>query len=1214
MTENNISRPAMSDRSKALKKAIGERILVLDGGLGTMIQQSSPTDKDFNLHATGRCSCGHCRTMSGRKSAPSLKGCNDVLVLSSPAIIEGIHRAYLEAGADIIETDTFNANALSLAEYGIADMAATISREGAALARRIADRYTAETGRQVWVAGSMGPTGKSLSMASSLGDEVDWDTMEGAFFEQASALIDGGADLLIIETVFDLLNAKAAIHGAKRAMNDRGRELPLIISATLTQNGRTLTGVSLEAFIASTSHANPLAYSLNCGFGADEMIKYIDILDKAPAAVAIYPNAGLPDEMGNYLETASRMAATLEHVIKGGKVNIIGGCCGTTPDHIAALAAIARNASPRPIPSPDGHLRLAGLDVFDCGSHEFVKIGERCNVAGSRKFLRLIKENDYDSALEIAAGQIEKGADIIDINMDDGMLDAPHAMTVFLKKIQSEPAVARVPVMIDSSDPAVVDAALQTIQGRPIVNSISLKEGEAKFKERALHIHGMGAAMVVMAFDEEGQATTVARRLNICRRAYRILTEECGIAPCDIIFDPNILAVATGLHEHDDYAAAFIEATGKIVEEMPGVSVSGGLSNLSFSFRGNDPVRNAMHSIFIDRARRRGMNMAIINPSGLIPVEQLDPALSKAISDVIDNTDPGAADRLVEVAERFRPVKKEAAAPTAETRQTLTPSQQLVNAVVNGNADKVEELAGQVLQAEGSAMKVIDNCLMKGMNIVGERFGRGEMFLPQVVKSAAVMQKAVEILTPAIEKEKQNDGADHDRYSMVIATVKGDVHDIGKNIVDVVMRCNGFDMADLGVMTPADKIVDRAVTENASSIGLSGLITPSLAEMVDVARTMEKRGLKIPLFIGGATTSDLHTAVKIAPEYSGPVIHTPDAATLAAEAKKYLDPATAPVAIEQLRLKQEELREHHAGHADYLTIEESRALRPAYGFDYESPLPAPDQYDFDIPVKVLRPLINMRQFLATWGLNPNYASTGVTTDNSLLEASKVMADANRLLDSLEKQGSTVKARLVVLYGASTDDDTILAFDDRDLSRQVLSIPVLRRNRPMAESENTLSLADFFPPVASGKGVKFGIFGVTVGAALKNSLVDDPKSYDGLLADLMLNRLAEAGTEWLQQHFSGDGTQAVKGIRPAVGYTSLPDQSTVFILDRVIYFYELDVVVTPNGALFPSSTTAGLLIFHPDARYFSLGDLSPVQRREYAIRRGMGEPELRKFLP
>lgn len=1203
----------MSDRSMALKKAVGERILVLDGGLGTMIQQSSPTDKDFNLHATGQCTCGHCRSMSGIKSAPSLKGCNDVLVLSSPAIIEGIHRAYLEAGADIIETDTFNANALSLAEYGIADMAATISREGAALARRTADRYTAETGRQVWVAGSMGPTGKSLSMASSLGDEIDWNTMEGAFFEQARALVEGDADLLIIETVFDLLNAKAAIYGAQRAMTETGRELPIIISATLTQNGRTLTGVSLEAFIASTSHANPLAYSLNCGFGADEMIKYIDILDRAPAAVAIYPNAGLPDEMGNYRETASRMADTLELVIRAGKINIVGGCCGTTPAHIAALAAIAHDASPRAIPEPDGHLRLAGLDVFDCGTHEFVKIGERCNVAGSRKFLRLIKENDFDSALEIAAGQIQKGADIIDINMDDGMLDAPRAMSVFLKKIQSEPTVARVPVMIDSSDPAVVDVALQTIQGRPIVNSISLKEGEEKFKERAIHIHRMGASMVVMAFDEEGQATTVERRLDICRRAYHILTGECAIPPCDIIFDPNILAVATGLHEHDNYAAAFIEATGRIVDEMPGVSVSGGLSNLSFSFRGNDPVRNAMHSIFIDRARRRGMNMAIINPSGLIPVEQIDPSLSKAIGDVIDNTDPGAADRLVEVAERFRPVKKETSAPVG-SRQTFTPSQQLINAVVSGNTDKVEDLAMDVLKTEGSAMKVIDNCLMKGMNVVGECFGRGEMFLPQVVKSAAVMQKAVEILTPVIEKEKQNDGADHDRYSMVIATVKGDVHDIGKNIVDVVMRCNGFDMTDLGVMTPADKIVDRAIGEKASSIGLSGLITPSLAEMVDVARMMEKRGLTIPLFIGGATTSDLHTAVKIAPEYSGPVIHTPDAATLAAEAKKYLDPATAPAAIEQLRLKQEELREHHAGHVDYLTIDESRSLRPAYGFDYESPLPAPGTYDFDIPVKVLRPLINMRQFLATWGLNPNYASTGVTTDSSLLEASKVMADANRLLDSLEQQGATVKARLVILYGASTDDDTILAFDDRELSRQVLSIPVLRRNRPMAESENTLSLADFFPPVASGEGVKFGIFGVTVGATLKNSLIDDPKSYDGLLADLMLNRLAEASTEWLQQHYSGDGTPAVKGIRPAVGYTSLPDQSTVFILDRMVHFYELDVVVTPNGALFPSSTTTGLLIFHPDARYFSLGDLSPVQRREYAIRRGMGEPELRKFLP
>ena len=1212
MTEK-ISRPTLNERSLALTEALKKRILVLDGGLGTMIQQSSPADKDFDLHATGQCQCGHCRATDKQSAAPSLKGCNDVLVLTSPTIIERIHRAYLDAGADIIETDTFNANSLSLAEYGISEMADTISREGARLARRVADNYTEETGRPVWVAGSMGPTGKSLSMAATLGDDIDWNTMEASFYNQAISLIDGGVDLIIIETVFDLLNAKAAIHGAQRAMRHIDREVPLIISATLTQNGRTLTGVSLEAFIASTAHANPLAFSLNCGFGADEMIKYIDILDKAPTAIAIYPNAGLPDELGHYRETASTMADTLCPVIQGSKINIIGGCCGTTPAHISALAALARNSKPRPIPASDNHLRLAGLDMFDCNEHQFVKIGERCNVAGSRKFLRLIKENDLDSALNIAADQIQKGADIIDINMDDGMLDAKQAMTVFLKKIQAVPAIASVPTMIDSSDPAVVDAALQVIQGRPIVNSISLKEGEEKFKERALHIHRMGAAMVVMAFDEQGQATTVERRLEICRRAYSILTNECGIPPEDIIFDPNILAIATGLHEHDDYAAAFIKATGLIADEMPRVSISGGLSNLSFSFRGNDTVRNAMHSIFIDRARRCGMNMAIINPAGLIPVAQINLELSKAISDVIDNTDPQAADRLVEVAERFRPVKKDTPSKV-ESHTEIPPAQQLINAVVSGSSDKAAELSLKVLETEGSAMKVIDNCLMQGMNIVGERFGRGEMFLPQVVKSAAVMQKAVETLTPYIEKEKKTDKNDSLRYSMVLATVKGDVHDIGKNIVDVVMRCNGFDITDLGVMTPTDKIVETAIANNASSIGLSGLITPSLAEMVDVARLMEKRGLKIPLFIGGATTSDLHTAVKIAPEYSGPVIHTPDAATLAAEAKKYLDPATSSVAIKQLKLRQEELREHHSGNTDYLTIDESRSLRPTYDFDFESPLPSPNTYDFDIPIEQLRPLINMRQFLAAWGLNPNYASTGVTTDGSLLEASKVTADANRLLDSLQQSGATVKARLVVLYGASTDDDTIIAFTERNLTHQMLSIPVLRRNRPMTGSDHTLSLADYFPPTASGNGVRFGIFGVTVGSKLKNEIIDDPKSYEGMLADLLLNRLAEAGTEWLQNHFSFDDNQAVKGIRPAVGYPSLPDQSTVFLLDRVIHFNDLDVVVTPNGALFPSSTTTGLLIFHPDARYFSLGEISPVQRREYAIRRGLGENELKKFIP
>ncbi len=1180
--------------------AMRQRVLVLDGGLGTMIQRQNLDDSDFVW-----CGCCQCRPESKR-------GCNDLLSMTRSDLIASIHRQYLEAGADIIETNSFNANAISLADYDLGKHAAAINLAAARVARDTADRYMADNQRLVWVAGSIGPTSKSLTMAANLGDDTTWDTMADAYLTQARSLIEGGVDLLIIETVYDILNAKAAIYSCRKAMYEFGLRVPVIISGTLTQNGRTLSGMTPGAMVAATAHALPAAIGLNCGFGADDMIPYLEQMQAMPYPIIAYPNAGLPNETGDYDETPEQMAETLRPMIESGKLNIVGGCCGTTPDHIAAIARIARGATPRRVPSAAGSLVLAGLDILDFANHDFIKVGERCNVAGSRKFLRLIKEGDYDQATAIAADQIKRGADIIDINMDDGMLDTTESMSRFLKIIATEPDIARVPVMIDSSSDEVVDKALRLIQGKPVVNSISLKEGERHFLDRARHIHEMGAAMVVMAFDEEGQATTLKRRVDVCRRAYRILTEDAGIDPHDIIFDPNILAVATGLPEHDCYAADFIEATRQIIDGLPGVNVSGGLSNLSFSFRGNDTVRNAMHSVFIDEARKRGMKLAIVNPSGLISRDDIPADLRQAVEDVIGNTDSEAASRLIDVASRYQPVKKEVRTlqPDPGVGQTTDCDTQLVNAVISGSVSSIDNLLEGAMKKHGSAVAVIENVLMNGMNIVGERFGRGEMFLPQVVKSAAVMKQAVEILTPAIESERASSGSKSaGGYKMVIATVKGDVHDIGKNIVDVVMRCNNFEMTDLGVMTPCDKIIDTALAENADCIGLSGLITPSLAEMAEVARQMELRGMKIPLFVGGATTSDIHTAVKLAPLYSGPVIHTSDAASLASSARNYLDPALRDQAITDLKSAQQTLRENHLNRTPGLSLAEARRQKARFNFDFKPEISDLSDRNIQINVSELSDLMNRRQFLDSWGLNCGVTGRSGNTD-AQNEADRVWADALSLVKNLADSGTTVSARVIFRNACSTDDDTIILTNNA--GRQEMALPMLRSSSVFKPSGGTLSLADFYPSDKSGKTMPVCLFAVTVTRSLHDRLVTDTKSYDGLLADLVLSRLAEAATEWLHRHVAhGCG---VSSIRPAVGYQSMPDQSIVFLLDRLLNYRSLDIELTESGALSPSATTTGLIVFHPEATYFSVGSINKDQRVDYARRRGFSDTDINRFIP
>ncbi len=1129
----------LNTRETNITEALRRRVLVLDGAMGTIIQRLDLTEDDFRGEEFA--------------SWPSpLKGCNDLLCLTRPDDIAGIHRQYIEAGADIIETNTFNANAISLADYGLQERVTDINRAAARLACKVAD------GR-AWVAGSMGPTNVSLSMPT--GHSETFDSLADAYFTQASALIDGGVDLLLIETIFDPINAKAAIVGSHRAMTACGRELPMMISATLTESGRLLSGQTLEAFVIAISHARPLSIGLNCGFGADTMLRHLPALSSVPCFVSAHPNAGLPDEMGRYVETPAKMAADIRTMLDGGMANIVGGCCGTTPDHIAAIAEVARTAVPRtPQPDLSAELQLSGLEPL--ARHDFLKVGERCNVAGSRKFLRLISEGHTDEAIDIAASQISAGAAVLDINMDDGMIDSRAEMDRFVTALGVDPRTAPVPLMIDSSDMEVITSALKRTQGRSIVNSISLKEGEEKFLVHARTIRELGAAVVVMAFDERGQADTLDRRIEICRRAYRLLTEEAGFRGRDIVFDPNVLTVATGIEAHDNYALDFLEATRWIRANLPEAKVSGGVSNLSFAFRGHNRLREAMHTIFIAHARERGMDMSIVNPSTSLDPTSIDSRLAEAIDDVLLNRRPDATQRLLEAADAIDPVAAKAPAATKAESVKLT----LEEMVVKGSADSVAEAIEEELAARGSAMAVIDGCLMAGMNRVGELFGSGRMFLPQVVRSATVMKRAVEILTPRIEAENAAAPGATPGRTMVLATVKGDVHDIGKNIVAVVMRCSGFHVIDLGVMVPADEIVRRAREANADFVGLSGLITPSLREMADVASLMQAEGLRIPLFVGGATTSALHTAVKLAPLYDGGVIHTTDAAAMPQVAQNLTDPATRAEVLRSIAAEQEALRATHKEKSHrHLSLEQARALSEAVSAPAPSPLASPGVYDFELTVAEVVPLINWRAFLGEWRM---------PADGNTDEAERLIADARRLLDSIASE-RIIKARAVLCEARRKSDSDAIVLDG-----SALTLPTARSLDPNPATGRCPSLCDF---VATA-GDHIALFAVTAGLH-----VDGTTDYDDMLRQTVAHRLAEAATEWLHRHVSTElwGLPVKTGVRPAVGYPSLPDQSLIFDLDHLLHFDQLGIALTSTGAMSPSASTAGLILLHPAARYFTV---------------------------
>lgn len=1206
------------------KEAEG-RILVLDGGLGTMVQGYGLAEADYR----------------GERFADiegPLKGCNDVLVLTRPDVIGKIHEAYLLAGADIISTDTFNANEISLADYRLESEVYDINAAAASLARSLADEFTASNPlKPRFVAGSMGPTNRAASISPDVNDpaarDVTFDQLKDAYKTQAKGLVDGGADLLLVETVFDTLNAKAALFAIKEVEKEKGRRIPVMISATVTDaSGRTLSGQTIEAFYTSIAHAEPFSVGLNCGFGASQMYPYVKRLsERAVCAVSAHPNAGLPNGFGGYDETAETMAATIEKYLSEGLVNIVGGCCGTTPVHIGAIARIARKYKPRAVPENHHITSLSGLEELRITPlTNFVNIGERTNVAGSAKFARMIRDGNYDDAVTVAREQVGDGAQIVDVCMDDGLIDGPQAMRHFLNLAMSEPDVARVPVMIDSSKWEVLEQGLKCVQGKSVVNSISLKEGEQEFLRRAALIRAYGASAVVMLFDEQGQADTYERKIAVAGRAYKLLVDS-DFQPEDIIFDPNVLSVATGIEAHNTYGVDFIRAVKWIKENCPYAKVSGGVSNLSFSFRGNNKVREAMHSVFLYHAIAAGMDMGIVNPSMLQVYSDIEPELLKLSEDVVLNRTPDATEKLSEYAEKVKGSSVAADAQKQEAWRGESVEERLAYSIMKGNSDYIESDTEEAYRKLGSPLAVIEGPLMDGMGRVGELFGIGKMFLPQVIKSARVMKRAVTVLTPYIENDRRA-GAASRASRFLIATVKGDVHDIGKNIVSVVLACNGYEIDDMGVMVGGDRIVDRAVEWNADFIGLSGLITPSLEEMADVIRIAESRNLGIPIIIGGATTSEMHTAVKLAPLYSGLVIQVKDASDgvrILSELISNREKFTRELHEKQRLLHEEFARRESA--KELKTLAQARA--GAYRFDTGG-IVLPSQSGRivfkDYPVSDIEPYINWSYFFSAWGLPGRYPELFEDKDKGI-EARRLFDDAQLMLSEIKKDKTLTASGVLGIFPALGDADDIVVFEDDSFGRELVRLPQLRNQQ--ADRTENLSLADYLAPVESGAKDYLGAFAVTVGLGVEELTAkyraagDD---YRAIMAKLLADRLTEAFAERIHQiarqmvwgiEKEGELTAEqmlngeYKGIRPAVGYPSMPDHSLKReILDLLQAGEQTSIRLTENYMMTPGESVCGLIFVNPGARNFSVGRIDAVQLADYARRRGLPEETLRILMP
>ena len=1219
--------------NSALLALLERKIAVLDGAMGTMIQEYKLEEADFR----GQRFADH---------ESDLKGNNDLLSLTQPELIKNIHLAFLQHGADIIETNTFNATRISQSDYGLAGVARELNAAGARIARQaIIDAHTETNGPPKFVAGVLGPTNRTASVSPDVNDpgfrNIDFDTLKQAYCEALEGLLDGGVDLILLETIFDTLNAKAAIFAVKETFEARAMELPMIISGTITdRSGRTLTGQTTEAFWNSIRHAEPLAVGLNCALGARDLRPYVEEMSRiADLYVSVHPNAGLPNEFGEYDESPAYMADIIGEFATSGLVNIVGGCCGTTPAHIRAIADAVSDLPPRKTASVEPYCRLSGLEPRNLSPDKgFINVGERTNVTGSPKFSRLIKDDDLESAVEVARQQVENGAQLIDVNMDEGMLDSAALMHRFLSVTASDPDISRVPVMIDSSKWEVIEAGLKCVQGKGVVNSISLKSGEEPFIEQARLVRRYGAAVVVMAFDEDGQADTTERKFAICERSYRILTEQCGFPPEDIIFDPNVLTVATGIAEHNDYARSFFDATSLIKKRLPHALVSGGLSNVSFSFRGNNPVREAMHSAFLYHGIKAGLDMAIVNAGQLGIYEEIDAALLANIEDVLFNRDPSATDRLIDLArhvtgeETEKDTKKVLAWREAEVEKRLS------HALVHGIADFIIDDTEEARQIHDHPLQVIEGPLMDGMGVVGDLFGAGKMFLPQVVKSARVMKKAVAHLIPFIEARKHEAGETRAATKVVMATVKGDVHDIGKNIVGVVLQCNNFDVIDLGVMVPMKDILDTAEREQAEIVGLSGLITPSLEEMVLVSKEMEKRGLKLPLLIGGATTSRTHTAVKIEPAYSGPTVHVKDASRAVGVVTKLTSRDLKAGYVTTIADEYATVRQRHQDRQSSIKLvrlSDARANRLDTDWNvYEAYAPAlPGIHVFDdYSLADLAPFIDWTPFFSTWELAGKYPRI---LDDSVVgeQARQLHGDAMHMLEDMIANKRLRARGIVGLFPANAiNSEDIAVFADETRTPRLSVIHSLRQQKQKPAGQPNFALGDFVAPDTTAIADYIGAFAVTTGVGVDEMVVEfeaDHDDYSAIMVKALADRLAEAFAEHLHRRvrrdywgYARDETldnddliaERYRGIRPAPGYPACPDHTEKRLLwDLLDVEGHTEIRLTENYAMDPGASVCGWYFSHPRSRYFGLGKIGRDQVADYATRKDMTVLDVESWL-
>ncbi len=1217
----------MTTTAATLESIIRKRILVIDGAMGTMIQRHHLGEADY-------------RGERFRDHAHDLKGDNDLLVLTRPDVIRGIHEAYLEAGADVVETNTFNATSISQSDYHLETLAYELNVEAARVAREATDVWTRRTpDRPRFVAGAIGPTNRTLSLSPKVSDPafraVTFDQVRTAYAEQVRGLMDGGVDAILAETVFDTLNLKACLYAIEEVFAEKGRRLPLMISVTITdKSGRTLSGQTVEAFWVSVAHAKPISVGINCALGAREMRPFLaELANVATTYVSCYPNAGLPNAMGEYDELPETTGALLREFAQEGMVNIVGGCCGTTPDHIRAIANAVADVTPSHAPvARDGFGHFSGLEPLTIRPESnFIMIGERTNVTGSAKFAELIRRGDYTKALEVALDQVRGGANILDVNMDEGLLDSEQAMTTFLNLVATEPEIARIPIMVDSSKWTVLEAGLRCVQGKGIVNSISLKEGPEDFLRKAATIRRFGAGVVVMAFDETGQADTVERKVSICTRAYELLTRDAGFSPSDIIFDPNILAIATGIEEHNEYAKNFIEATRIIKKTLPGVRISGGVSNLSFSFRGNNAVREAMHSAFLYHAIRAGMDMGIVNAGQLAVYEEIPKDMLERVEDVLFNRRPDATERLVEFADTVKTKGKKREVDLAWRERTV--EERLKHALVAGVVDFIEQDTEEARLKCARPLQVIEGPLMDGMKVVGDLFGAGKMFLPQVVKSARVMKRAVAYLEPFMEKEKTTTGARH-QGRVVMATVKGDVHDIGKNIVGVVLGCNNYEVIDLGVMVPCDKILDTAIEKKADIVGLSGLITPSLDEMVHVAKEMQRRGMTLPLLIGGATTSRQHTAVKIAPGYAQPTAHVLDASRAVNVMSTLLDAPRREVFDAENRVEQARQRDlfEQKRTRPLLSLEAARARRPVVEFTpatVAKPSFVGRRVVDDVSLGEIARYIDWTFFFTAWELPGGFPAILQHPERGPA-ARELFDHAKQMLERITVDRSLTARGVYGFWPAASDGDDVVLFTDENRAEERTRFHMLRQQGPRSPTDPCLSLADFVAPRDASVQDYVGAFAVTAGigadelARRYEGKLDD---YSAIMVKAIADRLAEAFAELLHARARRDWgygrdealtneqlvAEKYRGIRPAFGYPACPDHSEKRALFELLDATAVGIELTESFAMTPAASVSGIYLAHPESRYFTLGRIDQQQVSDYAKRKHMDVADVEKWL-